>query len=283
MAQSRSETSSSHSVQIEAADKPKNNMTIMQSIITGSVAGAAEVLVDHPLWTIKTRLQRGEPFTLNLSLLYRGILPNVLSMVPITAMQVTLNTSLQKLCYRDTNNLSSFQRVASAFVAGVASAFVTCPTEMVMTYQGSSGGRFTRAFKQLVNAGGWGCLLTGLPATAIREGLFAGFFLAGTPILKSNIKAHCSNDYVASLSAGICAGIGAAIVTQAFDTIKTVQQSAAVTDPIIIQGAIKKLYSAYGVSGFFKGSVPRGARMVSGVTIMSWVNEKMEKTLSNKL
>ena len=282
MAQSRSETPSSHSVQTEVAEKPKNNITIMQSIITGSVAGAAEVLVDHPLWTIKTRLQRGESMTLNPSLLYRGILPNAASMVPITAMQVGLNTCFQKLYYKDKNKLSYLQRIASAFVAGVASAFVTCPTEMVMTYQGNIGGGFYRASKYLIDAAGWSCLLTGLPATAVREGLFASFFLAGTPILKANIKAYCSNDYVASLTAGICAGIGATIATQAFDTVKTVQQSAGVNHPITIQDAVKHLYTKYGVQGFFKGSMPRGARMMSAVTIMGWVNEKMEKKLSNK-
>ena len=79
MSQSKEETS--------LQGKPKT--TVAQSLITGSVAGAVEVLVDHPLWTIKTRLQNGEPFSLKPSVLYTGILANAASMVPITAIKET--------------------------------------------------------------------------------------------------------------------------------------------------------------------------------------------------
>lgn len=275
MTQSRQE-SPFDSAQLDTRETTKPKATIMQSVLTGSVAGAAEVLIDHPLWTIKTRLQRGEPFTLNPSLLYRGIVANTASMVPITAMQVGLNTCFQNLFYGDTKELSNSQRMVSAFVAGVGSSFVGCPTEMIMTHQGKAGGGFYTAAKDLAKQGGWRCLFTGLSATAMREGVFTAFFLAGMPMFKASIQPYCSNSDAASLMAGMGAGVGATIASQGVDTIKTIQQAANVSQPVGLSDAVKKLYSAHGVHGFFKGCIPRGARVMSAVTIMGWVNEQME-------
>jgi solute carrier family 25 citrate transporter 1 len=142
-----------------AQEKQRPKPTILQSIVTGSVAGATEVLADHPLWSMKTRMQLGLPFTLNPHLLYRGILPNVASMIPITALQVGLNRLFQTLFYKNTTDLSNSQRMTSAFVAGVGSALISCPTEMVMTYQGKNGDKFFASGAHLVARGGWRSLI----------------------------------------------------------------------------------------------------------------------------
>lgn len=257
-------------------DKPR--VSVAQSILIGSVAGATEVLVDHPLWSIKTRMHLGEAFTFNPSLLYRGILPNAASMVPITALQVGLNRCFQNVIFKDSAGLSDVQRITSAFVAGVGSSALSCPTEMIMTFQGQKGGSFYAAGNYLVKQSGWQCLFTGLFATAIREGMFTTFFLAGTPILKAKIQPYCQNDYAVSLAAGIGAGLGATLASQGVDTLKTMQQ-AAQSQPVGFNEAAKKLYATKGMFGFFKGGVPRGARVVSAVTIIGLVSEKMETQL----
>ena len=43
----------------EAAAQKKS--TLGQSMVIGSVVGAMEVLINHPLWTIKTRMQQTPP------------------------------------------------------------------------------------------------------------------------------------------------------------------------------------------------------------------------------
>lgn len=254
-----------------------SRVTVAQSIVIGSVAGGTEVLINHPLWSIKTRLQRGDTFTFKPSLLYRGILPNAASMIPITAMQVGLNRSFQNVFFKHSTDLSDYQRITSAFVAGVGSSAVSCPTEFVMTQQqGQTGGSFYVVGKRLAKQNGWHCLFTGLSATAMREGTFTAFYLAGTPILKAKIQPYCANDYAASLGAGIGAGVGATLASQGVDTLKTIQQAADVSQPVGLKEAAKKLYSTEGVYGFFKGGIPRGGRVVSAVTAMGLVNEKME-------
>ncbi|MCW8444259.1 hypothetical protein OQJ19_02130 [Fluoribacter gormanii] len=255
----------------------KNNLSVVQSIFSGSVTGAFEVFVDHPLWSIKTRMQKRESFTLNPQVLYRGILPNAASMVPITAVQVGLNRFFQKWFFENKYELSDTQKLISAFAAGVGSAVISCPTEMVMTHQKTS---FISASTQLVKQGGWSRLYTGMMATMLREGMFSTFFLAVTPALKVRIKEYCPNDFVASSLAGILAGIGATFASQKFDVIKTVQQSSIAKNPSGFFKTTQKIHAEYGVYGFFNGGLPRGLRVMSAVTLMSWMNEKMSELLS---
>jgi solute carrier family 25 (mitochondrial citrate transporter), member 1 len=247
--------------------------TVWQSIVTGSLAGAIEVGIDHPLWSIKTMLQRDQPLNFSFSALYVGVLYNAMSMIPITALQVGLNRALQQVWFKD-NNLSSTQCIASAFVAGIGSSLVSCPIEMIMTQQSKTKMSFYAA-SYILKEAGCSSFYRGLLATAMREGMFTAFFLAGTPLLKSQITSYCTNDAAASLLAGIGAGVGATLASHAFDTIKTRQQDAPINEPINFLRAMKKIYSSHGPYGFFKGSLPRGLRVVSAVTIMSYIGDKM--------
>jgi solute carrier family 25 (mitochondrial citrate transporter), member 1 len=260
----------------------KKKQTTTQSFIIGSVAGATEVLVNHPLWSIKTRMQCGDFFTLNPAILYRGILPNAASMIPITALQVSLNSCFQHLVFHDRKELSYTQRITSAFFAGMGSALMSCPTEMVMTHQRTTDDKFYASGRNLIKKNGFRSLYKALPATAAREGIFAACFLGVTPILKMNIQPFCANDYLTSLSAGMGAGIIATIASQGIDTIKTVQQASQETKAMNIKNAIHKIYSTQGVYGFFKGGIPRGGRVMSAITIMGWVTEKMETGFRQK-
>ncbi|KTC89758.1 MC/SLC25 family protein [Fluoribacter dumoffii] len=272
-------TQAKHEAVIENqhSEEKKKNLSVYQSIFSGSVTGAFEVMVDHPLWSIKTRMQKGETFTLNPQVLYRGILPNAASMIPITAVQVGLNRFFQKCFWGNNYELSDGQKMASAFAAGVGSALISCPTEMIMTHQKKS---FFAAGSYLVKQNGWSCLYTGMLATMLREGMFSTFFLGVAPTLKNRIKEYCPNDYFASLLAGMTAGIGATFASQQFDVVKTVQQASVAKNSAGFFRTVQKHYAAYGACGFFKGSVPRGLRVMSAVTLMNWMNEKMGELLS---
>jgi hypothetical protein len=254
----------------------KKNTTVIQSLITGSVAGAVEVGVNHPLWTIKIRMQCGDPFTLNPRLLYRGIVPNAASMIPITGIQVGFDRCLLRMLYKDGAELTDFQCISSAFVAGVGSAPASCITEMVMTHQKKTGESFYTAGKYVVSNSGWRGLFTGLPATMMREGIFTPFFLAVTPILKGKVLPYVPNNGVALLVAGIGSGLGATILSQAADTLKTIQQGAAHPQQVSLGRVVREIYVKDGLYGFFRGGIPRGARVVSAVTVMGLVTDKME-------
>lgn len=247
----------------------------LQSMITGSIAGGTEVLVDHPLWTVKTLIQSNQALTFNPRTLYRGILPNAASMIPITATQVTLNSGFQKL-FSSSNDLSLFARLASAFFAGMGAAFIACPTEMVMTHQGKTKKNFLATSQSLTNQYSYKTLFAGLGATAMRDGMFTVCFLALTPWLKQQMSPWFANGYASSLLAGMSAGIVATATSHGFDTVKTLQQTGDLANPDTMIKTAKKLYAEAGMYGFFKGAIPRGTRVMSAVTIMGMVNEKMD-------
>lgn len=271
MSQSKEETPFRHL-------QEKSKTTVAQSLITGSVAGAMEVLVDHPLWTIKTRLQNGEPFSLKPSVLYTGILANAASMVPITAIQVGLNTAIQNVFFKD--GLTDRQRMASAFISGAGSSLVSCPTEMVMLHQGRMKTCFSSAANHIVQQGGYRALFTGMTGTGARDGLFTMSFLALTPILKGYLKPYCKDDAATSIAAGVSAGVLATVPSQVFDTLKTRQQKEVSSKPMGFREAAKHLYATGGMHSFFKGGLPRALRVVSAVTIISGVNAAMEEKFS---
>lgn len=264
---------------ISKKQQKTRSLTVAESLFSGSIAGAVEVLVDHPLWTIKTRMQSGKSFTLNPNILYRGILPNATSMIPITGIQVGLNRCSQILCFSHSVELSTTQRLSSAFMAGVASAVISCPTEMIMTNMSEHGTSFYITAQRLIKHNGLGHLYTGGVATSMREGLFTMSFLGTSPILKKYMTDRNVNDKSASFVAGISSGVTATLTSQSFDTIKTCQQAS--SQRLSFWGATKQLYSStMGVRTFFIGSIPRGARVVSAVTLIGYVNEQIGNALS---
>ena len=253
--------------------------SVLHGVLKGSVAGMTEVMIDHPLWSIKTRLQRGDAFTLHPRLLYRGILTNASSMVPVTAIQVGLDRSIRAVFYHGVTDISDTERLVTAFTAGVGSSFVSCPTEMIMTRQSRTGISPLVARRQLIAEGGWRCLWTALPATGMREGVFTAFFLAVTPMLKKKLETHALGEHASAVAAGMSAGVGAAVVSQLFDTVKTAQQ----TTQTGFQASARRIYASHGFPGFFKGGLPRGLNVMSALTIMSYVNDKMDQWLADPL
>lgn len=256
----------------------KSRPTLSQSILSGSLLGATEALVNHPLWTIKTRLQNREPLLYHPNILYRGLILSVLSKVPITASQVGLNRAIQTFIYNDPLELSTSQTMSCAFFAGVGSALICCPTEMIVTDKRIDNASVYKATQRLYSRGGIAKLCTGLLATALREGLFTVFFIAITPFFKTTIQPYGLNNTSASIIAGILAGLGATVSSQAFDTIKTVQQCSNII--IGFTPCAKKIYQTQGIPGFFNGMLPRGARVVSAVTLLGFLKEKADDLVS---
>lgn len=256
--------------------KPKHKPDVLESILTGGITGAIEVMVNHPLWSIKTQIQSGHPITLAPKVIYAGIIPNAASQIVNTAVIVGLNRLNENYVFNQTTSSSLSQNVLSSFTAGAGSALISCPTEMVMTHQMKSGQSFFSSAKNLVNAHGGAVIYSGLMATILREGLFATFFLAVMPELKKQILPYCTNEHTASVVAGLITGIGATIASHGFDTIKTIQQTG-IGSKGFLQTACH-LYASKGLPGFFQGSIPRGTRVVSAITLMGIVKEKIEST-----
>jgi hypothetical protein len=115
----------------------------------------------------------------------------------------------------------------------------------------------------------------GLAGTAVRDAAFSGGYLYGAKSLKDFYTQYMSPPK-ATLAGGVSAGLLAAAVSQPADTLKTMQQSSQSKTVTPLWALAQKTYTEQGLKGFYGGSMPRSARVVSAVTLMSTVKEKLE-------
>ena len=101
----------------------------------------------HGLFTTKVRKQQQKPFTLNPWVLYRCSSKRYWYGAH-TVLQISLNYNLQKWLLNESNQ-SSAAAIGIAFTTGMISSLISCPTEMVMTYQGNHGGNILNAFQNM--------------------------------------------------------------------------------------------------------------------------------------
>lgn len=261
--------------------------TLWQSIAVGGALGVFEVGVNHPLWSIKLMQQQGmsvrEIVTqASVRSLYQGIMPNAMSMIPTTAIQVALNDVTQRVIFHNAP-MSSSERLACAFSAGYCSSLVSNPTELLITRMRMLSNEYQRPYTMLDTLSYlrrtrglsyWG---RGMPATGIRDGIFAAGFLAGPETLHSAMMSLGLNDNVASMASWLGSGVAAAVLSHPVDTVKTIQQSAPINDGVFFFKIAKELFKNEGVNGFFKGVAPRGLRVVSALTLMGWAKDSMQQ------
>ena len=152
-----------------------------------------------------------------------------------------------------------------------------------MTSMKEDGPTFVPTAQALIKQGGAGRLYSGFVMTALRDGCFLVGFAALPGVLEPFLKEWVKHDVYANSLSKVVSGVAAAVLSQAFDTIKTVQQIE--NTGMRFVDAIKKPYVEQGVYGYFKGGLPRGVRVASAVCIMSTVTENMNTFFkqSNKM
>lgn len=262
--------------------KKSFSQSVMEASAAGGFAAAIEVLLDHPFWSLKTRYQndnipKNQKFTVDPRILYRGFLPNILSMMPITALQVGTAQGLKTALHSNNENPPSDLNTLSYNAAGGAfSSIISSPTELAMTRQTPQIG-FSTTLKHIYQECGWRGVTIGMPGTAMRDAKFTVGFGFGAPYLKNQFTPYVPEN-IAKLSGGICAGIICAFASQPWDTLKTMQQTQVKAFTPMLNLA-KSTYQQQGINGFYKGSAFRMARVASAVMIMGEANERVNQYL----
>lgn len=275
------------------------------SALVGGISGGIEVLINHPLMTIKNDLQqandllekpnqslrnqwRQKTSSLDLSPahLYRGVIPNAISMIGIIAVRVTISDLSITYFFGNVhkNEAPTYQRMLSAYSGGLCSCVITAPTELVILYQQKNNLSFTNAVMQYTeNAKKPWKLKKGMLATGCRDGFFTLGFYAVTPMLKKQLQPSIQHDFNASLIAGTTAGVLSTLISHPFDVIKTKQQTSPGSQVMSLRKAATIIYDEKHFAGFFKGIVPRATRVVSAITILGYVTEKVEDFLDSNV
>jgi hypothetical protein len=311
----------------QTPQKQKRPLTTLEGIVVGTVAGVMEVSIDQPLVTLKNQMQRKDKGAVsavqilkNLSstkavqALWSGWSSNAAGLAVVTAMQVVGTERFKGFLSQDgAKTLSEKEKLASTVAAGVVSATVAGPSEMVtMRHEARTKAfldrtkdkptaerppNYTSTVKDVYAKYGFAGFTRGLAGTAVRDAGFTVAYSYGGTFFKEKYMNYFSDPMSCTIAGGVTSGVIGAVVTHPFDTWKTQKQSGQVTEfwPKGFQDTLKKVFTTtYEKEGSYKafkatveealkepyrGFGPRATRVVMAVTVMNLVTEKLGDTL----
>lgn len=251
---------------------------LLKSFLAGALSGTCSTILFQPLDLVKTRIQnassrgsqkgmmslmiqvaRDERF----SGLWRGTVPSMSRCIPGIGMYFCSLHWIQTSF--DLGNPSALEAVCCGVLARTLAGSTLLPFTVIKT-RFESGvyryGSLTEALKVIYRTEGTRGLFSGLVPTLFRDAPFSGIYLMFYTQTKSAIpKDWKEGTYKAptDFGSGLIAGLLASFVTQPPDVIKTQMQLYPAKFGRL-KPAVLFIYQEYGISGFFKGIVPRIVR-----------------------
>ena len=247
----------------------------------GGLSGIIEVCCTQPTVAVKNALQEARPIHFTPRFMYTGLVVNAASIAPITAVQFGANMALTPYFAGKDGTLSPVMKVATACSAGMISSLVSGPAELVMIQQQRFNTSLGGTFKSLVSQRGPAIMGKGLSLAAGRDGLYVGFVLGTCSVVTSQLQQSFGLSPSAAFTVGgLASGIGAAIMTHPFDTMKTkVQGNALEPNQASIPEVFRSIWKEGGLGGFYKGFTARGVRLTAAMFILNISKSKMEDAL----
>jgi hypothetical protein len=271
-------------------------LNAVQNGVIGSLAGMTEVMLQQPTIAIKNAVQQHRPIPWSVPALYRGVGVSLASIAPISAVQFAVNGKALALLQGSSDAAPSDQvKIAAAAGAGAVSSLLSSPAELVMTLQQNTGKSFVATVRDVVQQHGVARLFRAVEITFFREAVWCASYLALGPVITSKLHtakpdvfgsiddATLSQKASASAVGSVLAGLVTVYGTQPLDTVKTVMQGEALAidrkSATFAWGAAKRIYRDAGGSlrPFYRGAVPRGARLVGAVFILGKSRDLLEE------
>lgn len=259
----------------------------------GMLVGSIEQSIMRPSVYWKSELQQGR-FSLaravNPRYCYRGLPVAIVSIAPITGIQfgatAVYKGALQRYSGRPT---SDGDMLAAGIFAGMTSALVQSPCQLVEVNQQNFGGTMTSTARRVIADYGFSGLYRGLSMTACREAVFCSSYIAVAPYFKKTLKAKYPelSDGSAVGASSIIAGALGAVLSHPADTLKTRLQgglfsfkegelppAARVRGPL---DALQQMHrSGNLVSSCYSGFTPRLFRLMVCTYIYSTLTDALE-------
>ena len=120
----------------------------------GGISGIVEVCCTQPTVAVKNALQEARPIQFTPRFMYTGLVVNAASIAPITAVQFGANRALTPFFADKNGTLSPAMKLATACSAGMISALVSGPAELVMIQQQRFNATLGGTFKSLLSQKG---------------------------------------------------------------------------------------------------------------------------------
>jgi len=247
----------------------------------------------------KTELQQGR-FNLaravNPQYAYRGTVIAATSIAPITAIQFSANGGCMSV-------LSPFFQpvtasLLSSVVAGVVSAVVQSPCQLVEINQQKHGGSVLAIPRRVIDTHGLVGMWRGLSMTAARESIFCCSYLTSAPLLGRALRERSSlGEGSSALVGAVLAGTVGAVLTHPADTFKTRLQGDLFPEPgsgrppvnVNLRAALADIVTTSGgsalgaVSKCYSGFSPRLLRIVCCTFIYGRLNDLFSTAIAGPL
>merc|ERR1719343_1797867 len=171
------------------------------------------------------------------------------------------------------------EEMGTGIGAGIVSAFVGSPLELIMIQQQRKGGSTVGTFRNIATPTNF---MRGWVGTAVREGLWTCGYLSIPPIVRRFLRTRYpdtfTTDNTARVPAALLGGLFACYLTQPFDTMKTCMQrdiERKKFGSLTQTGRI--LFKESGFFGFYRGATFRYGRMCCAVFIMDYLKGVVSK------
>jgi hypothetical protein len=243
-------------------------------------------LILQPLNYAKNMVQQQRQISLNPAVMYRGVGANCINMGSCTMIQFAVGGHLKTTVAGGSDrDLSLGEEMGCGIAAGVTSAVVGSPLELVMIQQQRKGGgaatRISNILEKPVN------VTRGFAGMAIREALWTCGYLSIPPVVRRTLmnsypETFDTNDK-ARIPAALIGGLFGCYMTHPFDTIKTCMQGDIEREVFgnFFQTG-NKIIADSGFTGFYRGATFRYGRMVCAVFIMDLLREKIGRLMYPK-
>eukprot|EP01084_Bolivina_argentea_P273325 465553_1 len=257
-------------------------LTDSQNLVVGCIAGCVEVMIDHPLITIKNMKQQSLPISLHPTILYRGLIADMAGVASLTALQFYATGYIKHLMLKykhgtklsDEFNFTSLTQneiFISSFCGGAISGVVISPFELIMVQQQRYGYSIINTFNYITNKFGATIMTRGLMSGIFREGIFTFGYLGMTPILENHFD---NNGYLYKFGCAMISGFIATGLSHPFDTIKTCMQGDVNRKQFdTFKQSFKFLYSTYGLQKIYSGFMFRFSANVLSFFVFNRVIE----------
>lgn len=249
-----------------------------ENLAVGIVGGCTETLLLMPVLTWKFCLQEGRPYP-KFPHMYRGVGVLASSVAPLTGMQMVANGILEKIVTGGERQASSTETIGCALGAGAISASLYGPVELTAIHAQKLGMSSSAAIGHVTRTHGIASLWHGVAPTAAREAIYTAGYLGLAPVFtaKLMLQPGWEESFYAAAVLGSCvAGVIANVTSHPIDTAKTRVQ-ADISSKLYPGGtmqALRELYRAEGIAGFYRGGIARTIRTCGAFFVVSTIREK---------
>lgn len=257
----------------DETDRTRAQLSMLENVLVGGGGGMLETSIQMPLITAKYCTQEGRAFPSSVRGWWRGVATQAGAVAPLTGLQAGVNGLLISLVTGGERDITAREQFATAFAAGIMSATIYGPMDVMVIQQQKLKMGFTETARYLSATYGPTFFTRGFVATAGRESLYTAGGLALTPVLRDWTSANTSlGPFFSTLLGGMTAGLLAASLSHPIDTAKTViQADIARAEYQTARDAMRVYYKFEGVRGLYRGFALRAFRLGGAFIVISTI------------